>query len=61
MSIKKNPDRQYAAYIQKAIKKNGGYCLSKFERSDTTRCICKEFKEQTDGMCACGLYIKDGE
>ena len=61
MKIVKTPDREYAAQIQKMIKKNGGFCLSKRERTAETRCICKEFQEQPSGVCSCGLYIKSDD
>ena len=62
MKIIKTPDREYAATIQKAIKKNGGFCLSAMERNADTRCMCKAFREQKEeGCCNCGLYIKTNE
>ena len=61
MKIKLNPDQEYVQYIRKKIKENGGYCPCKFERSRDTKCMCKEFREQKDGMCHCGLYIKEAE
>ena len=59
MSIRQNPDREYAAEVRKRLKENGGYCPCKLERSPDTKCMCKEFREQKDGMCHCGLYIKE--
>lgn len=61
MSIRQNPDREYAAEVRKRLKENGGYCPCKLERSPDTKCMCKEFREQKDGMCHCGLYIKEKE
>lgn len=56
--ITKNPDAEYVKKIRKAIKANSGYCVSQFERTPETKCMCKEFIEQEEGMCRCGLYIK---
>ena len=61
MSIRQNPDKEYAAEVRKRLKENGGYCPCKLERSPDTKCMCKEFREQEDGMCHCGLYIKEKE
>lgn len=61
MSIRQNPDREYVAEVRKRLKENGGYCPCKLERSPDTKCMCKEFREQKDGMCHCGLYIKEKE
>lgn len=58
MDIILNPDDDFVKDLKKQIKKNGGYCASKFERNADNKCICKEFREQSAGMCSCGLYIK---
>ena len=45
--------------IQTAIKDNGGYCVCAVDKTDDTRCMCKEFREmETSGLCHCGLYKK---
>lgn len=44
--------------IRAAIAKNDGYCPCQLERSDDTRCMCKSFREQKEGLCHCGLYVK---
>jgi ferredoxin-thioredoxin reductase catalytic subunit len=36
------------------IKENGGYCPCSIEKTDDTKCMCKEFRET--GVCHCGLY-----
>lgn len=59
--IRLNPDREYAKEVRKKIKDNGGYCPCCLEKTKDTKCMCKDFKEQTEGMCRCGLYIKDAE
>ena len=43
----------------KALKENSNYCPCKTEKTKDTKCICKEFREQKDGWCHCGLYYKD--
>lgn len=61
MSVKQNPDREYVAEIRKRLKENGGFCPCKLERNPDTKCMCKEFREQEEGICHCGLYIKEKE
>lgn len=59
MSIKQNPDREYAKEVRKKLKDNGGYCPCRLEKTPDTKCMCKEFRESEEGMCHCGLYIKE--
>lgn len=60
MKITLNPDVNKVAEIRKALKENDGYCPCRLIKTKETRCICKEFAEQTDpGYCHCGLYYKE--
>lgn len=59
MSIKQNPDKEYANEVRKKLKDNGGYCPCRLEKTPDTKCMCKEFRESEEGMCHCGLYIKE--
>lgn len=53
-----NPDFMKRKQIEEDLRLNNGYCISK-PKSDSTKCICEEFKEQEEhGMCKCGLYYK---
>ncbi|HIS24843.1 MAG TPA: hypothetical protein IAD01_05515 [Candidatus Faeciplasma gallinarum] len=54
-----NPDKQVSEYILSKIKENGGYCPCKLEKNEDNKCMCKEFREQKEGVCHCGLYIKN--
>lgn len=58
MTIKQNPDKEYAKKVIEKLRDNGGYCPCRLERTPDTKCICKEFREQKDGMCHCGLFVK---
>lgn len=59
MRIYKNPDTTHTEAIIKALKENNNYCPCRLEKTPDTKCMCKEFREQdTNGMCHCGLYIK---
>lgn len=45
--------------IQAAVKANNGYCVCAVSKTPDTKCMCKEFREQTEsGVCHCGLYKK---
>lgn len=61
MKIKLNPDKEEAERILRALKENDGYCPCRLVRTEDTKCICKEFKEQEEGFCHCGLYLKEEE
>lgn len=58
MNVSMNPDRDFAKSVKKQIKSNAGYCISALERGADTKCMCKEFRDMSEGMCRCGLYIK---
>lgn len=40
------------------VKQNDGYCPCMIERTPDTKCMCKEFREQKEGLCHCGRYMK---
>ena len=46
-------DKEYRYY-----KDNGGYCPCRLQKTPDTKCMCKEFREQEEGECHCGLYVK---
>ena len=56
-----NPEKQVSEYILSKIKENGGYCPCKLEKNEDNKCMCKEFREQKEGVCHCGLYIKNAD
>ena len=58
MRIKVSENKALVEEVRKSLKENGGYCPCKIEKTDDTRCICKEFLEQKSGECHCGLYTK---
>lgn len=35
------------------------HCPCKIDKTDDTKCMCKEFREQESGECHCGLYFKE--
>ena len=37
---------------------NDGYCPCAAIKDKDTKCMCKDFRDQPDGICHCGLYKK---
>lgn len=59
MRIILNPDKEVVQEVREGLLRTGGYCPCRVARTPDTKCLCKEFKEQTDeGECYCGLYVK---
>ena len=49
--------------IKEGLEHTGGYCPCRTERTEETKCMCREFKEQIkdpefEGFCHCMLYYK---
>ena len=59
MRITRHPNKDFVEQMLKALKENSNYCPCKIEKTKDTKCICKEFREQKDGWCHCGLYYKE--
>jgi len=53
-----NEDKELVDLIRQTLKQNGGYCPCALFKNEDTKCMCKDFKEQEEGTCHCGLYIK---
>ena len=63
MKITLNPDENIVNAIKEGLREKGGYCPCRLEKSEDTKCICKEFREQMndpdfEGYCHCMLYYK---
>ena len=56
--IKLNPDKEYVEEVREQLKKNGGYCPCRITKTEDTKCMCKEFREQESVYFHCGLYYK---
>ena len=58
--ITTNTNQEMVTEIRRALKENDGYCPCRIEKTPDTKCMCREFREQTtSGMCHCGLYYKE--
>ncbi len=63
MKITFNKNEEVVKSIQEGLKQTGGYCPCKRERTEDTKCMCTEFKQQIndknfEGYCHCMLYYK---
>ena len=63
MKIILNPNEEIVNKIKEGLKKTGGYCPCKIERTEQNKCICEEFRNQIkdpnfEGFCHCMLYYK---
>ena len=61
--ISLNPDAEVVRTVRDGLRHTGGYCPCRMERTEATRCMCQEFREQIDdpnfeGYCHCLLYYK---
>ena len=62
MAIRLSDDKELVEEIQQKLKENNGFCPCRIEKTDDTKCMCKEFVEQEQsGFCHCELYYKDVE
>ena len=64
MKVHFNSNPEQVESVKKAIADNGGYCCCKIFKTEDTKCMCKEFREQIKdpnfyGECHCGLYVKE--
>ncbi len=66
MKITLNPDAEVVRVVKEGLKRTGGYCPCRLERTEDNKCMCKEFREQIadpnfEGFCHCMLYYKSNE
>ena len=59
MKIRLNENKEIVDMVKEGLKARGGYCPCRREMTEDTKCMCKEFREQSSGMCHCGLFIKE--
>ena len=64
MKIRFNEDKEVVLAVQEGLRRTGGYCPCKLERSEENKCMCKEFRDQIkdesyEGYCHCMLYYKE--
>ena len=47
MKIKLNPDQEIVNTIREGLKRTGGYCPCRRERTEATKCMCQELHRLT--------------
>ena len=62
--IRLNENADIVRSVREGLKKTGGYCPCRQERTEAYKCICQEFKDQLadpefEGYCHCMLYYKE--
>lgn len=58
MKIITNENKELVEKIRQKLKENNGYCPCSPIKSQDTKCMCRNFREQEEGECHCGLYVK---
>ena len=63
MAVTLNQDQEMVAQIRQGLKRTGGYCPCRVQRTEENKCICQEFRQQIadpsfEGYCHCMLYYK---
>ena len=46
MKITLNPNEEIVKTVKEGLEKTGGYCPCRRERTEATKCMCQEFKDQ---------------
>lgn len=64
MKIRLNDNTAVVNAVKEGLKRTGGYCPCRTERTEDFKCMCKEFKDQIadpnyEGYCHCMLYYKE--
>lgn len=61
MRIYLNPDTAFVEEVRKAVKDNNGYCPCALQKTQDTKCKCKDFRDKiaagVEGSCNCGMFI----
>ena len=66
MAVSLNKNKEIVKLVQEGLKKTGGYCPCRRERTQENKCMCEEFRKQVadpdfEGYCHCMLYYKSKE
>ena len=54
--VRLNDDKEMVKSIKEGLKRTGGYCPCRIQRTAENKCMCKEFREQIadpnfEGFC----------
>ena len=63
MAVVLNSNTEIVNTVKEGLKRTGGYCPCRLERTEENKCICNEFRAQMadpnfEGYCHCMLYYK---
>ncbi len=63
MKISLNENEEIVKAVKEGLLRTGGYCPCVREKTEDTKCMCKQFREQIknpnfEGYCHCMLYYK---
>ena len=66
MKITLNPNREIVDAVKEGLRRTGGYCPCRRERTPEYKCMCEEFRRQIadpdfEGFCHCMRYDKSKE
>lgn len=54
-----NPDPEIFKQVTEKVIANDGYCPCLLEKNPDTKCMCKDFRDQTTpGFCHCTRFMK---
>ena len=48
MAVRLNEDKEMVAAIKEGLKRTGGYCPCRLQRTEENKCICAEFRAQIE-------------
>ena len=62
--VRLNDNAEIVRTVKEGLKRTGGYCPCRMERTAEFKCMCEEFKQQIadpdyEGYCHCFLYYKE--
>ena len=62
--VRLNENQDVVNTVREGLKRTGGYCPCRLERTEANKCICEEFKAQIEdpnyeGYCHCLLYYTE--
>ena len=46
MAVRLNSDKETVSTVKEGLKRTGGYCPCRLDRSEETKCMCQEFRDQ---------------
>lgn len=63
MKIIYNENKEIVDKIREGLRRTGGYCPCRIQRTEENMCMCQEFRDQIadvdfEGYCHCMLYYK---